>query len=97
MHSKTIMLFKKYLESASLEQAGFVDQVYKFCEDNYDCGGDNVVECMTPEEIVEEFNTIDDVKEYIGIRLEKELNCRWGGDDDKELARYRLYQERFES
>jgi len=97
MQSKTIMIYSEFLESASLEQAGFVDQVYKLCEDNYDCGGDNVVECMTPEEIVEEFNTMDDVKEYIGIRLEKELNCRWGGDDDKELERYRLYQERFES
>lgn len=52
---------------------------------NYDAGGDRLYECMTEDELREEFETKDDMKEQIGRMIERECECRWGEDTDPEL------------
>ena len=93
MKSGTLGIYKKFLESSSQEAIEFVDSVYAFCEEHYDAGGDNVVECMEPSEVVDEFSNLDEVKAYIGIKIEQELNCRWGEDDDPQVSRYERFKD----
>lgn len=94
MKSKSLSLYHKdWLQKASPESIAFVDAVYELCERNYEVGGDAIVECFEPEDVIEMFTTLDDVKEHIGLRLESASNCRWGSDDDPELKAL----ERFES
>lgn len=69
------------------KQQAFVAQVREVCQRNYEAGGDVVMECMTDAEIVKEFKTIKDVKEYCEMQVEQEQNARWGEDSDPELQR----------
>lgn len=78
----------KWMETATPEQIDFVDQVYAICEENYESGGDNVVECYGPRDILFTFDDIQDVQKYCGLMVEQELNCRWGENDDPELQRH---------
>lgn len=71
----------------------FIDDVYLVCERNYDCGGDTVVECFDSDDILEEFDSLDDVKEYCRAKIEQALNCRLGSDDDPELLAYKRFNE----
>ena len=84
--SSTIKLYHRWLRGASREEAEFVDSVYEACEKNYDAGGDLVVECYDPDDVVMSFKTLADVRELCGLRLEKALDCREGTDLDPELA-----------
>ena len=45
-------------------------------------------ETMSEEELREQFETKADMKEQIGLMLERELDHRWGEDTDPELAAY---------
>lgn len=54
---------------------------------NYSAGGDVIIECFSDREIMEEFEDLDDVKTYCGLKVEAELNARWGEDDDACLKR----------
>lgn len=85
MRSQTLKIFKRWLELATEEQKKFVDDVYFVCEKNYSAGGDEICECWTPSEICEEFSTLDEVRTYCGLKIERSLNCRWGEDSDPEL------------
>ena len=87
MRSTTLPLYKDWYATATPEQIEFVDQVYAICEENYENGGDRIVECYGPEEIIEDFTTIAEVKEHCNLMVEQELNARWGEDDDPELKR----------
>lgn len=93
MKSIVITYYKRWLESAAPEAIEFVDSVYEFCEKHYEAGGDTICECLDPSDIMEEFKTLDDVKEYMGIKVEQALDCRWGEDDDPELYRYEKFKE----
>jgi hypothetical protein len=73
----------------SPEQKAFASDVYRICEQNYENGGDIIIESFTPEDIVKEFKSLRDVKDYILLRLERALNSRWGEDTDPQLLRYR--------
>lgn len=64
------------------EQLAFVDDVYELCERNYSAGGDTICECYEPSEIVKEFKTLADVRDFCGLRVEAEQNARWGEDTD---------------
>lgn len=77
----------------------FVDTVYECGERNYDCGGDVIVETMTPEDILKQFDLhdLEDVKHYILLQLESALNCRFGNDDDPELIRYHKFLDNNET
>jgi len=92
MKSTTLPIYARWLAETTEAELEFVDSVYKMCEDHYDEGGDNIVECYTPAEILEEFETLDGVKERIGLHLEQELNQRWGEDTDPELARAKKFE-----
>ena len=68
------------------ERRAFAKAVRKLCMENYDRGGDVVVECFTLEEIAAEFETFDDVKDFCGLLIEKALDARWGEDNDPEVT-----------
>lgn len=87
------MLTAWILESKPSEaQIKFVDSVFLVCERNYERGGDNITECFTPQEILEEFTTLKEVKEYCGDMVEKALNAREGTDSDPQLLVYEMHQ-----
>jgi hypothetical protein len=82
-----LALYKEWLATATAEQIAFVDQVYAVCEKHYQDGGDVVLECFTPAEVLEKFKTLEEVREYCGLKVEQALNARWGEDDDPQVAR----------
>lgn len=69
---------------AATREESFKDYLSK----NYGNGGDRLYETMTEEELREEFETKADMKEQIGLMLERELDHRWGEDTDPEVAAY---------
>ncbi len=69
----------------------FIREVKELCERNYSAGGDTIIECFEDFEIVDQFQTLDDVREYCGLHVERELNSRWGEDSDPELKRSRAF------
>lgn len=93
MKSKVIELYTEWLAKATKEQIEFVDSVYHLAEQHYCHGGDNIVECLDPEDILKEFKNLNDVREYAGLKIEQELNARWGEDDDPELKRSKAFEE----
>jgi len=86
-------LYRDWLASATPEQIAFVDSVYKMCEDHYEDGGDIIVECFDPEEIVAEFTSLADVRSFIGLKVEQALNARWGEDTDPQLETMKRYEQ----
>lgn len=82
MKSTTLPLYRAWLATATPEQIEFVDSVYEICERNYEAGGDMVVECVSPEEVLKEFTSLDEVKETCLLHVEQEQNARWGEDSD---------------
>ena len=85
MRSKTLGLYASWLSSATAEQASFVDEVFALCELNYEAGGDQVVECFGPDDIVERFTSFDDVQRYVRLINGRAADCRWGDDSDPEI------------
>lgn len=85
MQSNTINVYTSWIAAATEEQIAFVDAVYALCENHYEEGGDTVVETFHPREILMEFKSIKDVREYCGLRLEAASNARWGEDNDPEV------------
>lgn len=90
--SNTMQRFSSHVNGEN-EVYRFIDDVYLVCERNYDCGGDTVVECFDSDDILEEFDSLDDVKEYCRDKIEQALNCRLGSDDDPELLAYQRFNE----
>lgn len=86
--SQTLKIFSKWLDDALEHQMKFVDEVYLLCEHNYDKGGDIIVECYYPEDVLESFNDLQDVVNACKRLVAKELDARWGEDSDQEIARY---------
>lgn len=73
MQSHTIRLYKKV--KMSPEQLSFVDSVYKWAEDNYNIGNP-IVESFTPEEICDEFETLDEVINFCLRRADHECDIK---------------------
>lgn len=48
------------------------------CEWNITLGGDVVVECMTPAEVLDHLPQLSDVKEHCAMLKEQSLNQQWG-------------------
>lgn len=86
--SATLGSYKRWLKTATVEQIEFTDRVYRYCEDNYDRGGDLICESYEPERIVENFRTVADAREACQMSCEMAMNSRWGSDSDPELERY---------
>ena len=79
--------FHQHGNAFTAEQYNLVDEIITFCLKNYDNGGDIIIECWEFEEILQNFNTLEDAKTFIGIQLDREKDCRWGEDNDPELLR----------
>ena len=58
---------KAWFEYATPEKLAFVDEAYHICEQNFEAGGDRVVECYYPAHIERRFKTIKDVKDFCGL------------------------------
>jgi hypothetical protein len=93
MKSETINLYKPWIATARKGQVTFVDEVYHLAEEHYNAGGDTIVECFSPEEILTEFTTFQQVRDFCGVKVEAELNAREGNDSDPEVKRYSNFQE----
>ena len=86
LKSSTLQCYhKEWQKTATAENILYVDKVYLLCEKNYGGGGDQVIECMSPAEVLEDLPTLKEVKEYCGIRVDMALDRRFGDDDDSEL------------
>jgi len=92
--SNTMLMFEKSTDFKRMkpDKVKFIDDVYFVCERNYDAGGDLVVECFEPNTIRANFESLEDVKRYIEVRLSRALDCREGNDDDPELETWRRFQ-----
>ena len=84
--------YPEWVKSAPAQTIEFVKSVYKLCTDNYDAGGDTIVECFSPQEIVNQFKSLEEVKEFCGIKIEQELNARWGEDTDAAVGRAKNFE-----
>lgn len=80
-------LYKDWQAQATPAQIKFVDDVFDLCERNYEAGGDTIVECYGPKDILAEFTSMYDVKRRIGLINEQAANARWGEDSDPEVNR----------
>ena len=69
------------------DQDEFVTAVFALCSRNYEAGGGEVVECFTSDDVLAQFNTLEEVKKYCLLRVEQAKNYRWGEDDDPEVNR----------
>ena len=83
------VLYKDWQATATPADLEFVDQVYEMCDRNYGAGGDLIIECYGPKDVLDEFKTLDDVRRVCGLHVEQALNARWGEDSDPELRRAR--------
>ena len=100
MTSNTLPVYKKWLKTATPEQIVIVDRVYTLCEEHYGAGGDTIVECYSPTEILDlytQYDTVDElvagIRDLCGIHIEQALNARWGEDSDPEVARAERHRE----
>lgn len=86
MKSKILPIYKNWLAMATKEQIETVDAIYSECEKNYSAGGDQVVECLNPEEVLNWLKTVEGARKYCGLKVEQASNARWGEDSDPELS-----------
>jgi len=93
MKSETLKIYDKWLTTAMPEQIELVDGIYHECEQHYEDGGDTIVECFTPDEVLEEFKTIAEAKAFCGLKVEQATNCRSGDDNDPELERLKNFEK----
>jgi len=84
-HMMQCGIYMTWMASASAEAIEHVDAVFALCELNYKAGGDYVVECYGPEDILAQFKTLDDVRRFCGLQNEAAANARWGEDTDPEV------------
>tara|TARA_R110000803_G_scaffold59101_8_gene117491 strand:+ start:4014 stop:4370 length:357 start_codon:yes stop_codon:yes gene_type:complete len=93
----------KWSAGATKVDLKFVDTVFRIAEANYERGGDEIVECYTPETIIESRDNAKETyrkigskkrvtakgwaRDTVGLRLDAALNVRWGEDSDPELER----------
>ena len=80
-------LYKRWQELASQDQIEFVDKVFLMCEANYEAGGDTVVECYGPTDILQEFKCLADARELCRLHTQAATEARWGEDSDPEVNR----------
>lgn len=85
--------YADWYKQAEYKQAELVDAIYAECEANYDKGGDTIVECFSPDEVLNEFKSVQEAKEFCQLKVEIALNSRWGEDDDPEMDRYQRSRE----
>jgi len=95
MKSSTLPLYRSWLETASQLDVTRVDDIYYECEQHYDVGGDIVVECMEPSEILSHFfvegrdwgQVLASVRDFCNAHTDAAKDCRWGEDSDPELQK----------
>ena len=91
--SQTLPIYKKWGQNACPEAIAHVDLVYQIAEAHYEKGGDEIVECFAPNDILDMDWPKEDkdlltekVLAHISLRKEAALNARWGEDSDPELS-----------
>lgn len=51
----------------------FVAEVQSLANHNYEVGGDCIIECMNEDDILEVFDTIEDVKQFLEVKNEQRI------------------------
>ncbi len=51
----TLSIYKEWLAAATQEQISIVDAIYQECEKHYSDGGDTIVECFGPKDVLGTF------------------------------------------
>lgn len=74
------------------EKRELVEEIKRVCQENYDNGGDEVIEDLDDIDIAWTFNSVEDAKRYCGIMVEQVLNQRWGEDDDPQLQKAEAFK-----
>lgn len=72
-------VYKRWTKTASVADIELVDAVYLACEENYEAGGDVVVECYEPDRILECFKSVEDAKRYCGCYEEMRQDAIMAG------------------
>lgn len=64
MRSKTLPRYQEWVDS-NPGAVDFVDRVYFYCEKLYDHGGDEIVELLTPVDILAKYKCLNDVRRQL--------------------------------
>ena len=70
----------KAQEALLRSKIDFVAEVQAVANHNYEVGGDCIVECMDENDILERFDTIEDVKQFMEVKAEQRSEqeaCIW--------------------
>jgi hypothetical protein len=70
----------KAQEALLRSKMDFVAEVQAIANHNYEVGGDCIVECMNEDDILERFDTIEDVKQFMEVKAEQRSEaeaCIW--------------------
>jgi hypothetical protein len=71
MKARVTSIYTSKLAALTPEQVAFVDEVYAKAEANYEEGGQWVVECMEPSDILDRFKSMKDALKYMGLKQEQ--------------------------
>jgi len=87
MKSKTMQypFAQLWAKSAEPEAVALVDEIYAAAEEHYNQGGDQIVECFTPDEVLSTFRSVEEAKEHCNILTDRAKDQRWGEDSDPQL------------
>ena len=55
----------------STEHSDFIKEVREYALANYENGGDFIIECLTDDEIVEKFSSLEDAKQYAKLHNDR--------------------------
>jgi hypothetical protein len=86
-------IYNDWTKTATPPQIELVDAIFAECEEHYEDGGDTIVECYDPADILAQFKSVKEAKEFCGLKVEQSLNARWGEDSDPEVERMRKFDE----
>lgn len=87
MRSSTLPIYKNWLATATPAQVELADEIYAACEEHYEAGGDVVVECMSPADLLGQFQSVNDARDFCRLKIDQAKDARWGEDSDTELHR----------
>jgi hypothetical protein len=68
--------YKNWTETATPAQIELVDAIFAKCEECYEDGGDTIVECFRPAEILEQFKSVKEAMDFCELKAEQALNTR---------------------
>lgn len=78
--------YESWIAQATPEQIAHVDMIYALCEKNYEAGGDVIVECYEPSQLIS--MSFADICNRCDLWTEQLMNTRPGEDTDPQLEQH---------